>query len=138
MTAENPYDWKRTVRGMAILVAVYCVVVFAIPRPVSVKPEGWRLLGLFLATVTGLIMQPIAGGALVLLALALSALIGGLTIEQALMGYADKSVWLVMAAFFLSRALINTGLARRVALFFVRVFGRTSLGISYALSLSDM
>ena len=35
-------------------------------------------------------------------------------------------------------ALINTGLARRIALFFVRMFGKSSLGISYALSLSDM
>ncbi len=138
MLAESPYDWKRTVRGMAILVAVYCVVAFLIPKPVSVKPEGWRLAGFFFATVVGLITQPIPGGALVLLAIALSAVFGGLTIDQALTGYADKSVWLVMAAFFISRALINTGLARRVALFFVRLFGKTSLGVSYALALSDL
>ena len=43
-----------------------------------------------------------------------------------------------MAAFFISRALINTGLARRIALVFVRIFGQNSLGICYALSLSDM
>jgi divalent anion:Na+ symporter, DASS family len=74
----------------------------------------------------------------VLLAVTLSAVIGGLTIEQALAGYADKSVWLVVAAFFISRALMNTGLARRIALFFVRLFGKTTLGVTYALSLSDM
>jgi DASS family divalent anion:Na+ symporter len=68
----------------------------------------------------------------------LSSLIGGLTIGQALSGYSDTSVWLVMAAFFISRSLINTGLARRIALFFVRSFGRNSLGICYALSASDM
>ena len=43
-----------------------------------------------------------------------------------------------MAAFFISRALIKTGLARRIALFFVRLFGRSSLGVSYALTASDM
>ena len=73
-----------------------------------------------------------------LLAVTLSAVIGGLTVEQALAGYGDKSVWLVMAAFFISRALMNSGLARRVALFFVRLFGKSSLGVTYALSLSDM
>jgi DASS family divalent anion:Na+ symporter len=67
----------------------------------------------------------------------LAAAIGGLTIKQALEGYADPSVWLVQAAFFISNALISTGLARRIALFFVRLFGRSSLGISYALTLSD-
>jgi DASS family divalent anion:Na+ symporter len=103
-----------------------------------VKPEGWRLLGLFAAAIAGLILQPVPGGAVVLMAITLAALMGGLTIHQALAGYADPTVWLVMAAFFISRALINTGLARRIALFFVRLFGRSSLGVCYSLALSDM
>src|SRR5579862_1452105 len=138
MASEVTYDWKRVLRGMALLVAIYLFVVYAIPRPASVKPEGWRLLGIFLATVVGLITQPLPGGALVLVGVTMSALVGSLTIEQALMGWADKSVWLVMAAIFISRALVNTGLGRRIALFFVRLFGKSSLGVTYALSLSDM
>src|SRR5579871_1810704 len=128
--AETFYDWKRTARGMLALAAVYSVVVYLIPKPVAVKPEGWRLTGLFIATIAGCILQPIPSGALVLLAVTLSSVIGGLTIEQALMGYADKAVWLVMAAFFISRALVNSGLARRIALFFVKVFGKSSLGVA--------
>jgi DASS family divalent anion:Na+ symporter len=124
--------------GLALLVAVYLVVVYAIPKPATIKPEGWRLTGLFLATVVGSILQPIPGGALVLMAVTLSAAVGGLTISQALAGWSDSTVWLVMAAFFISRSLINTGFARRIALFFVRLFGKSSLGVSYALSLSDM
>jgi DASS family divalent anion:Na+ symporter len=124
--------------GLALLVLVYLFIVYLIPRPAAVKPEGWRLSGIFIATITGLVLQPIPGGALVLAAIALVSLIGGLTIQQALAGYGDPTVWLVMAAFFISRALINTGLARRIALFFVRLFGQSSLGVSYALTLSDM
>ncbi|HWZ29784.1 MAG TPA: DASS family sodium-coupled anion symporter [Bryobacteraceae bacterium] len=138
MASEHPYEWKRTARGMALLVAIYLVIVYVIPRPESIKPEGWRLTGIFIATVAGLIAQPLPGGAIVLLGVTMSALIGGLTIEQALAGYADKSPWLVMAAIFISRALVNTGLGRRIALFFVRLFGKTSLGVTYALSMSDM
>jgi DASS family divalent anion:Na+ symporter len=139
MASSQPtYNARRTWLGMAMLVAIYLIVVYIIPRPEAVKPEGWRLAGIFFATVVGLITEPLPGGALVLLGVTLSALVGGLTIEQALMGYADKSVWLVMAAIFISRALVNTGLGRRIALFFVRLFGRTSLGVTYALSLSDM
>ncbi len=119
------------------LVAIYLLVQL-LPRPESIKPEGWRLLGIFVATVGGLILQPIPGGALVLVAIALASLFGGLTIQEALAGYGDPTVWLVMAAFFISRALIKTGLARRIALFFVRLFGQSSLGVCYALSLSDM
>jgi len=126
------------VLGFALLIAVYLAFVYLLPRPVAVKPEGWRLTGLFLATIAGSILQPIPGGALVLMAVTLSSMIGGLSIQQALAGYADATVWLVMAAFFISRALINTGLARRIALGFVRAFGKSSLGVCYALSFSDV
>ncbi len=122
----------------ALLLLLCLAIIFLIPRPSEIRPEGWRLLGIFVATVAGLVLQPIPGGALVLLAVTLASMFGGLTIQRALSGYGDPTVWLVMAAFFISRALIKTGLARRIALFFVRLFGRSSLGICYALSLSDM
>jgi divalent anion:Na+ symporter, DASS family len=127
----------RLWRAVAVLL-VYALVVWLIPRPQAIKPESWRLVGIFLATIAGLILQPIPGGAVVLLAVALSSVLGGLKVVEALAGYGDPTVWLVMAAFFISRALIKTGLARRIALFFVRLFGKSSLGVCYALSLSDM
>ena len=43
-----------------------------------------------------------------------------------------------MAAFFISDALIKTGLARRIALLFIRTVGQTSLGVCYALSMTDV
>jgi len=135
---ESPQDRKRMVRGFAILAAVYLVVVYLIPKPAPVKPEGWRLTGIFAATIVGSIIEPVPAGALVLLAITLSALFGGLTITEALSGYSNSSVWLVLVAFFISRALIKTGLARRIALFFVRAFGQTSLGVAYSLAASDM
>ena len=136
-SARKPFDARRTAARFAILVALYFIVTL-LPKPGTISPEGWRLTGLFLATVAGLLLEPIPGGAIVLLAVILAVLIGGLTPGQALSGYADSTVWLVMAAFFISRALLNTGLARRIALIFVRAFGRTSIGVCYALGLSDM
>jgi DASS family divalent anion:Na+ symporter len=138
VTPSRPQVLKPRLGGLLILVLLYIAIVYATPAPAGVKPEGWRLFGLFASTVAGLILQPVPGGALVLMAITLTPVLGGLTLERALSGYADSTVWLVMAAFFISRSLINTGLARRIALFFVRLFGKNSLGICYALSLSDM
>jgi DASS family divalent anion:Na+ symporter len=132
--ASSPY---KLLAGTLVLVAIYCLVVYALPRPDSVKPEGWKLTGIFLATVAGLMIQAMPAGALVLLAVTASAVLGALPIASALAGYGDSTVWLVQAAFFISRSLINTGLARRIALGFIRMFGQTSLGISYALTLTD-
>ncbi|HLH42385.1 MAG TPA: DASS family sodium-coupled anion symporter [Bryobacteraceae bacterium] len=131
------HEWRRIVRGFTVLTLVYAAVVYLIPRPALVKPEGWRLTGLFVAAIVGQMLEPIPGGAIVLLAVAIASLIGGLTIDQALAGYGDKTAWLVLCAFFISRALLKTGLARRIALFFLRLFGKSSLGVSYALAVSD-
>src|SRR5438552_19105256 len=98
--------------GLVALVAIYFAVTWLLPRPESVKAEGWRLFGIFAATICGLIIQPVAGGAHVLLSVTLASIFGGLTLEDALRGYADHSVWLVLAAFFIARALIKPGLAR--------------------------
>lgn len=141
MNTEKPSSFtppdNAQLAKLGALFLVYAFIVYVLPRPETVKPEGWRLLGIFCATIAGLILQPIAGAALVLIAVTLSALLGGLKIGEALAGYADSSVWLVVAAFMISRALINTGLARRIALFFVRIFGGNSLGICYSLGFSD-
>lgn len=128
----------RRVWGLSLLVVIYLTIAYLVPRPLSIEPAGWRLFALFSSTVAGLIFQPISGGALVLIAVVFASLVGGLTIKQALDGYSDPTNWLVLAAFLISRSLLNTGLARRIALFFVRLFGKTSLGVSYALCCSDM
>lgn len=129
---------RQAAARWAVLIALYFCITLLLPRPEAVSPAGWRLTGLFLATVAGLILQPLPGGALVLLAVTLAPLLTDLKLQDALAGYADSTVWLVMAAFFISRSLLNTGLARRIALLFVRGFGKSSLGVCYALSFSDM
>lgn len=134
--AEPPV--RARLRSGAVLILIYLAVVWLLPRPESIQPAAWRLLGIFAATVAGLILRPISGGALVLAAVTLSTLLGGLTPAQALAGYGDPTVWLVMAAFFISDALIQTGLARRIALLFVRAVGKSSLGVCYALAGTDM
>ena len=62
---------------------------------------------------------------------------GSLKPFDALKGYADPVVWLVLAAFFLSCGMIKTGLGRRIALIFVRAIGRKTLGLGYSLVATD-
>ena len=112
-------------------------LVFVLPRPEGVTYEAWTLLAIFIATIVGSIVQPLTGSAMVLLGVIATAAFGALKIEKALSGYADKYVWLVLAAFFISRAMIKTGLGHRIALLFVRLIGRRSLGLGYSLVFTD-
>ena len=101
-------------------------------------PAGWRVTGVFFATITGLMLQPMPGAQVVVLGATMLVVVGGVSIERALSGYASPSVWMVLAAMLMSRALRDSGLARRIALLFVRAIGRTSLGLGYALHLTDV
>ncbi len=113
------------------------LLVLAIPVPQGIDASAWRLLAIFAMTIVGSMAQPMPAGALVLLAVCAAALTGALTPAQALGGYADPVVWLVLCAFFLSRAIIKTGLGRRVALLFIRAIGKSTVGLAYALAGTD-
>lgn len=113
------------------------VGIASIPPPAGVTHESWTLLAIFAATIVGSIVQPLTGSAMVLLGVVALALFRAVPIEKALSGYADKFVWLVLAAFFISRAMIKTGLGHRIALIFVRLIGRKTLGLGYSLVFTD-
>ena len=125
-------------RKLLFLAALGCAIYWLWPRPEEISPQGWRLFAIFASTICGLMLRPLPVGVLVLISLTVCALTGALELREALSGYANPVVWMVLSAFFISRALIKTGLARRIALFFVRVFGRSSIGISFSLILSDV
>lgn len=125
---------KRLV-GVALFgLAVYWLV----PRPESVAEDGWRLLGIFASAIAGLVLRPLPGGAVLFLALTAAVWIDALSLEQALSGFATPAVWLVVGALLIAHVLIETSLAKRVALLFVRYFGATSNGLASALILSDV
>lgn len=111
--------------------------ILLIPEPSGITPQSWRLLAIFAATITGSIVQPIPGAAIVLLGVTALPIFRVLTISEALAGYADRFVWLVLAAFFISRGMIKTGLGRRIAFLFIKAIGRHSLGLSYALASTE-
>lgn len=108
-----------------------------ITPPDGVPREAWTLLAIFVATVVGSIVQPMSGSAMVLLGVIATAVFGALKIERSLSGYADKYVWLVLAAFFISRAMIKTGLGHRIALILIRLIGRKTIGLGYSLVVTD-
>ena len=113
------------------------LVLAAITPPAGVTRGAWTLLAIFIATIVGSIVQPLPGSAMVLLGVVALAISKAVPIERALSGYADKYVWLVLAAFFISRAMIKTGLGHRIALIFIRLIGRKTIGLGYSLVLTD-
>ena len=126
---------SRLLRWAVVLVVALTILL--IPVPEGVTPQSWRLLAIFAATITGSIARPIPGAAVVLLGITALPLFNVMKMNEVLTGYADPVVWLVLAAFFISRGMIKTGLGRRIAFLFIKAIGRHSLGLSYALASTE-
>src|SRR5262245_35564628 len=134
-TTNKELRRRQLLKWGAVLLSAAVILLFPVPQ--GITPASWRLLAIFIATIVGSILRPLPGGAVVLLGVSAVALVGALPIQQALGGYADKTVWLVLAAFFMSRGMIKTGLGRRIAYLFIRRLGRRSLGLGYSLVATD-
>ncbi len=125
----------RVWRG-AIVVGV-CIVLWLVPPVGPLKPQAMHLIAIFAATILGLILQPLPMGATVIAAIAVTTISGTLPIREAMAGFSEALVWLIVCAFMFSRGFIKTGLGRRIAFLLVRAFGKSTLGLGYALTISD-
>ena len=140
MTDESSDSRAPAVRPLRLLAlaAIYLVIAHVLPPPDGIDPQSWRRVAVFFATIGGLMLQPLPGSPLVIVGVVAMMVLGGLPIDRALDGYSAPTVWMVLMAMLMSRALRESGLARRIALWFIRAIGRTSLGLGYALHLTDL
>lgn len=125
------------VRGLATLGLLFAIIAWLIPHPSVVTPQGWRQMAIFVCVIVGMITEPLHASALVLLGLT-AMVANGTPMREALGGFAEPSVWLVFVAMLIARSLLNSGLARRIGLFFIRAFGQSSLGVAYAVQMTDV
>ncbi len=124
-------------RGLAALVILYVVLAHLVPAPATITPQGWRQTAIFITVIAGMVTEPLPASALVLMGLTGMAA-NGIAMREVLGGFAQPSVWLVIIAMLIAKVMLDCGLARRIALLFVRAVGRTSLGVAYALQMTDV
>ncbi len=124
------------IAAFAIPIAVYCIIFYALPCP-NLPIKSWQLFAIFSATITALITKPIPIGsiALVILTVVTSAKI--IPIQESLNGFASPVIWLILIVCFIARSIIRVGLSNRIAYSFMRVFGRSRIGLGYSIILTE-
>jgi divalent anion:Na+ symporter, DASS family len=100
--------------------------------------RSWGVVSLFAATVCGLITRPFPSGVVVLMALTAGTFVGLFTVQDALAGFSNTTVWLIVAAFLFARGFAQTRLGERIAYFIVWRVGRSPLRLGYAVVLADL
>lgn len=121
------------------------VALWLIPTPNGLEDNAWHLFAIFLATIVGIIMKAAPMGSLSVVAMALCAgtqvLVPGDakgSIEASLSGFSNATIWLIVSAFFIARSVVKSGLGERLAYLFIRVFGKSTVGLAYGLGLTDL
>ncbi|KAG6542959.1 hypothetical protein Mapa_015651 [Marchantia paleacea] len=136
--APKPAEpWQGAAMKPLLASIVTGVIIWFIPTPAGVTKNAWQLLAIFLATIVGIITQPLPLGAVALMGLGAAVLTKTLTFAAAFSAFGDPIPWLIALAFFFAKGFIKTGLGNRVAYQFVALFGKTSLGLGYSLVFSE-
>ncbi|MBD1362711.1 anion permease [Mucilaginibacter sp. ZT4R22] len=131
-------------KSFAITLVVGLIIWF-IQVPEGVKPNAWHLLAIFVATIVGIILKAAPMGTMAMLGITLCAATQVLApgkpidaIKNALSGFGNSTIWLIGLAFFIARGFIKTGLGNRLAYNFIKLFGKSTLGLAYGLNTADL
>jgi citrate:succinate antiporter/L-tartrate/succinate antiporter len=134
-TSEVARHAAPLVLGLALLLA---------PVPAGLAPAAWHYFAVFAAAIAALMLTPLPGGAVGLVAVAFITAMRYVhddplqSTAWALASFADTTVWLTFGAFLFAIGYRKSGLGRRIALALVRALGRRTLGLGYAIALSDL
>ncbi|KAK6138400.1 hypothetical protein DH2020_027874 [Rehmannia glutinosa] len=135
--APQPQPWQGAAIKPLLASIATGIILWFIPAPNGVSRIAWQLLSIFLATIVGIITQPLPLGAVALMGLGACVLTKTLTFAAAFSAFGDPIPWLIALAFFFARGFIKTGLGNRIAYQFVSLFGSSSLGLGYSLVFSE-
>ena len=121
------------------IILVATLAIWFIPAPEGVDPRGMHMLAIFVGTILGLILQPLPTPSVALVGLGAAMITGTMAAKsEALTGFGNSSIWIIVAAFFIADGFLITGLGKRIALLFVRALGKSSLGLSYGMAITDL
>ena len=126
-----------------IIPILVAVIVALLPTPAGLDPNAHYFFAVFLGVIVGLILEPIPAALIGLTGVAFSATFGlvGKTSKEsitwALSGFSNGVIWLIFAAFMFALGYKKSGLGKRIALLLVKLLGKTSLGLGYAVAFAD-
>jgi L-tartrate/succinate antiporter len=135
-------DRKKIVK--AVIPIALTIILALIPTPQGLTPKAWYYFAVFAGVVAGMILEPVPVPVVCIIGLCVAAAFGlvapkpGDSVKWALSGFASSTAWLVFAAFMFAAGYEKSGLGRRISLLLVKALGKKTLGLGYAVALSDL
>lgn len=140
---------KKTLK-LAIVVAIG-LIMSLLPTPDGLTKDGWIFFSLFVSVFIALILEPLPSAFIGLLGVVTACVLkvgpslpatGVLTSDKVLTwglsGFSNSTVWLIFVAFMFALGYEKTGLGKRISLILVSKMGKRTIGLGYAIALSDL
>ena len=127
---ENTVKYRKFILPIVVGLIIWALTPF---KPDALNDQAWYMFAIFVATIIACITQPMTIGAVSIIGFTIMVLVGIMDTKSAVQGFGNSSIWLIAMAFFISRGFVKTGLGRRIALQFVKLFGKKTLGLAYSL-----
>lgn len=142
-------SWK------AVVPIAVVVVLALLPAPAGLAQHAWYFFAIFAGVIVGLMCEPLPGAAVGLIGITVATVLARFVLYSpadqakpgfsaasaalgwALSGFSNATVWLIFCAFIFALGYEKTGLGKRIALALVKVMGRRTLTLGYAIAAAD-
>jgi L-tartrate/succinate antiporter len=149
--AQAGYAWWKAIAPIAV-----AIIIALLPPPEGLPQHAWYYFAIFAGVVVALMFEPLPGGAIGLIGVTLVVVLANHVylspdqvakagakwpaeaIRWGLSGFSNTTVWLIFGAFMFALGYEKTGLGRRIALMLVKVMGRRTLTLGYAVAFTDL
>ncbi len=146
----HAFRWK------ALAPVAVTLILAAFPPPDGLAQHAWYFFAIFAGVIVALVLEPLPGAAIGLIGVTLVTVLAPYVLfgsaelakagfkpanaglSWALSGFSNTTVWLIFAAFMFALGYEKTGLGRRISLELVRVMGRRTLTLGYAVAFADL
>jgi len=130
-------NWLTRTRVARLITLVVALVIWFVPPPGTLSVQAWRLFAIFGATILSVMIGAFPILTASVLALAAAVLSGILAPDVAYTAFANPTIVLIIVAFLVARAVVKCGLGQRLGHRAISLFGRSTLGLSYAIFAVD-
>jgi L-tartrate/succinate antiporter len=139
-----------------LLPVVVAIVLALLPVPAGCPQHAWYFFAIFAGVIVALVVEPLPLAAVGIIAVTLVTVLSrwvlfspqelarpgfssaNSSLSWALSGFSNPSVWLIFGAFMFTLGYEKTGLGPRIALGLVRLMGRRTLFLGYAIMFADL
>ena len=124
--------WLARAVTLAILISLWVW-----PVPEGLTRPAWHLFALFAAAIGAVVSGALPILTASIFGAATAVLSGVISPAQAWAGFSNGTILLIVVAFLVARAVVTSGLGERIGHAVVRLFGRSTLGLSYSIFVVD-